>query len=82
MVPDEPAARTDGIGVVAPPTERPEGWVQWRVAPARVGYRVPEAAVVVEAVCDAVRRRGSEQSLPDEQEARAEQPGVPSALRR
>ncbi|WP_435829221.1 bifunctional DNA primase/polymerase [Pseudonocardia alni] len=73
---------TDGIGVVAPPTERPEGWVQWRVAPARVGYRVPEAAVVVEAVCDAVRRRGSEQSLPDEQEARAEQSGVPSALRR
>jgi hypothetical protein len=50
---------TDGIGVVAPPTERPDGWVQWRVAPARVGYRVPEASVVVDAVADAVRQRAA-----------------------
>ena len=48
---------TDGIGVVAPPTERPDGWVQWRVSPARTGYHVPDAALLVDAVSEAVRRR-------------------------
>jgi hypothetical protein len=48
---------SDGIGVPAPPTERPDGWVQWRVTPARTGYRVPDAAIVTDAVNEAVRLR-------------------------
>ncbi|MFP5022651.1 bifunctional DNA primase/polymerase [Pseudonocardia phyllosphaerae] len=51
---------TDGIGVVAPPSSRPDGWVQWRVSPARIGYRIPDAAVVVEAVREAVEHRAAE----------------------
>jgi hypothetical protein len=50
---------TDGIGVLAPPTERPDGWVHWRVAPGLVGYRVPDADVIIEAVTAAVRRRAA-----------------------
>jgi hypothetical protein len=50
---------TDGIGVLAPPTERPDGWVQWRVRPSFTNYEVPDAAVIVEAVTVAVRQRSS-----------------------
>lgn len=50
---------TDGIGVLAPPTERPDGWVQWRVRPSFTNYEVPDAAVIVEAVAVAVRQRSS-----------------------
>ncbi|NMH96306.1 bifunctional DNA primase/polymerase [Pseudonocardia acidicola] len=50
---------TDGIGVLAPPTERPDGWVHWRVAPALTGYRVPDADVIIGAVTDAVRWRAA-----------------------
>lgn len=57
---------TDGIGVVAPPTERPDGWVQWRVAPARVGYRIPDATVVIDAVSEAVRNRDAGTAAPAE----------------
>lgn len=70
---------TDGIGVVAPPTERPDGWVQWRVAPARVGYRIPEAAVVVDAVCEAVRHRGAAADL--DPESRRAVAGIPTLRR-
>jgi hypothetical protein len=48
---------TDGIGVLAPPTERPDGWVQWRVRPSFTGYRVPDADMIIDAVQAAVRRR-------------------------
>jgi len=61
---------TDGIGVLAPPTERPAGWVQWRVRPSFTGYVVPEANVIVEAVQDAVRRRAVQEApivAPDDQ---------------
>ena len=51
--------RTDGIGVVAPPSERPDGWVHWRVAPGLTGYAVPEAAFVIDAVTAAVRWRAA-----------------------
>ncbi|MFC7660530.1 bifunctional DNA primase/polymerase [Pseudonocardia benzenivorans] len=50
---------TDGIGVVAPPSERPDGWVHWRVAPGLTGYSVPDAATVIDAVIAAVRWRAS-----------------------
>lgn len=50
---------TDGIGVLAPPTERADGWVHWRVAPALTGYEVPAAALVIDAVTAAVRWRAA-----------------------
>ncbi len=55
---------TDGIGVPAPPTERPDGWVQWRVSPARTGYHVPDAAIVADAVNEAVRLRAADHDVP------------------
>jgi hypothetical protein len=50
---------TDGIGVPAPPSERPDGWVHWRVAPSLTGYEVPDAATVIDAVTAAVRWRAA-----------------------
>ena len=51
---------TGGAAVLAPPSETPDGWVHWRVAPALSGYRPspvgPIVAAVVAAV-DGVRRR-------------------------
>lgn len=49
---------TEGIGVVAPPTELPTGWVQWRVPPALTGYAVPDAELIVDALLAAVRAAG------------------------
>ena len=45
-----------GDAVLAPPSQVPDGWVHWRVAPALVGYRVPPADVIFQAAVDAVRR--------------------------
>ncbi|MFC5995677.1 hypothetical protein ACFQE5_15785 [Pseudonocardia hispaniensis] len=55
---------TDGAGVLAPPTEGPQGWVHWRVAPARTAYRVPDAAIIVGALADAVRSQPRIDQLP------------------
>ncbi len=44
-----------GAMVLAPPSEMPDGWVHWRVAPALSGYRVPAADLVVRAAAAAVR---------------------------
>lgn len=48
---------TAGATVLAPPSQVPDGWVHWRVAPALVGHRLPAADVVVGAVTAAVRAR-------------------------
>ncbi|MGH8966105.1 MAG: bifunctional DNA primase/polymerase [Actinomycetes bacterium] len=45
---------TAGAAVLAPPSEVPDGWVHWRVAPALTGYRVPEADMIIAAAADAM----------------------------
>lgn len=44
--------RTGGAAVLAPPSEVPDGWVHWRVAPALTGYRVPAADMILTAAAD------------------------------
>ena len=46
---------TDGAAVLAPPSETPDGWVHWRVAPARAGYRPSPWGPIVAAVAAAVQ---------------------------
>lgn len=41
--------------VPAPPSELPDGWVHWRVAPAQCGYRVPPVDTIFQSATDAVR---------------------------
>ena len=48
---------TDGAAVLAPPSEVPDGWVHWRVAPGLTGYRVPAAHMIVPAAADIMRWR-------------------------
>ena len=38
---------TDGAAVLAPPSETPDGWVHWRVAPALSGYRPSPADLIL-----------------------------------
>jgi hypothetical protein len=45
---------TDGAAVLAPPSETPDGWVHWRVAPALSGYRPSPADLIVTALAAAV----------------------------
>jgi hypothetical protein len=45
---------TDGAAVLAPPSETPDGWVHWRVAPALSGYRPSPFGPIVAAVVAAV----------------------------
>src|SRR6185503_18032688 len=45
---------TDGAAVLAPPSETPDGWVHWRVAPALSGYRPSPSGPIVAAVTAAV----------------------------
>ena len=45
---------TDGAAVLAPPSETPDGWVHWRVAPALSGYRPSPVGRIVAAVVAAV----------------------------
>jgi hypothetical protein len=55
-VPDALRERTDivlhtgGAAVLAPPSETPDGWVHWRVAPALSGYRPSPFAPILAAV--------------------------------
>lgn len=44
----------DGAAVLAPPSETPDGWVHWRVAPALAGYRPSPFGPIVAAVAAAV----------------------------
>ena len=41
---------TGGAAVLAPPSETPDGWVHWRVAPALSGYRPSPVGPIVAAV--------------------------------
>jgi len=54
------ALHTDGAAVLAPPSEIPDGWVHWRVAPALTGYRPSPAALIVAAVATAVEMHESD----------------------
>src|ERR671917_141024 len=54
------ALHTDGAAVLAPPSEIPDGWVHWRVAPALTGYRPSPAALIVAAVTTAVEMHESD----------------------
>ena len=54
------ALHTDGAAVLAPPSEIPDGWVHWRVAPALTGYRPSPAAMIVAAVATAVEMHESD----------------------
>jgi hypothetical protein len=47
--------RTDGAAVLAPPSETPDGWVHWRVAPALSGYRPSPADLILAALAAAVQ---------------------------
>ena len=49
---------TDGAAVLAPPSETPDGWVHWRVAPALSGYRPSPAGSIITAVAAAVDEAG------------------------
>ena len=42
-----------GDAVLAPPSEVPDGWVHWRVAPALCGYRAAPADLIFHAALDA-----------------------------
>ncbi|MCY7342691.1 MAG: hypothetical protein LH603_12845 [Pseudonocardia sp.] len=57
----------DGVTVPAPPSETPDGWVHWRVAPALCGYRLPVATTIFHAVIDAVRWRADHDGHPGTQ---------------
>jgi hypothetical protein len=61
------ALHSNGAAVLAPPSEVPDGWVHWRVAPALTGYRVPGADMIVHAAADAVRRRADRDTHPGAQ---------------
>jgi hypothetical protein len=58
---------TAGAAVLAPPSEVPDGWVHWRVAPALTGYRVPEADTILYAAADALRWRTDRNTHPGAQ---------------
>lgn len=49
----EIVVHTGGEVVLAPPSELPDGWVHWRVAPAQNGWELPEADVIRSALADA-----------------------------
>ena len=51
---DDVVLHTDGAAVLAPPSETPDGWVHWRVAPALTGYRPSPAETIIAAVVTAV----------------------------
>jgi Bifunctional DNA primase/polymerase, N-terminal len=56
----EVVLHTDGAAVLAPPSETPDGWVHWRVAPALSGYRPSPAGPIVAAVLAAIEEADAE----------------------
>lgn len=58
---------TAGATVLAPPSEVPDGWVHWRVAPALCGYQVPAAEGLLYAAVDAMRQRSDRNVHPGAQ---------------
>jgi bifunctional DNA primase/polymerase-like protein len=57
----------EGASVLAPPSEVPDGWVHWRVAPTLTGYRVPAADMILLAAADVVRWRADRIAHPGAQ---------------
>jgi hypothetical protein len=51
------ALHTAGATVLAPPSEVPDGWVHWRVAPALTGYRVPSPDLILHTAAAIARWR-------------------------
>jgi hypothetical protein len=51
---DHAVLHTGGAAVLAPPSETPDGWVHWRVAPALSGYRPSPADLILAAVAATV----------------------------
>lgn len=64
-----------GDAVAAPPSQVPDGWVHWRVAPALCGYRPAPADMIMQAALDALRRRTPRGPHPDAQRSGAEPVG-------
>lgn len=64
---DDVVLHTGGSVVHAPPSEVPDGWVHWRVAPALTGHRIPAPEMIVRAVADAVRWRSDRLTHPGAQ---------------
>jgi hypothetical protein len=58
---------TGGATVLAPPSQVPDGWVHWRVAPALVGHRVPPADLILSAAAASLRRRADHDRHPGAQ---------------
>lgn len=56
-----------GATVLAPPSQVPDGWVHWRVAPALTGYRVPASDLILSAVTASVRWRAEHDRHPGAQ---------------
>ena len=56
-----------GDAIAAPPSQVPDGWVHWRVAPALSGYRIPAADLIFHAATDAVRLRADTDTHPGAQ---------------
>jgi len=56
-----------GATVLAPPSQVPDGWMHWRVAPALTGYRVPSADLIVLAATESVRLRADRDRHPGAQ---------------
>jgi hypothetical protein len=56
--------RTAGAVVLAPPSETPDGWVHWRVAPALSGYRPSPVGPIVAAVVAATAEVHEHDRLP------------------
>ncbi|MGH3567746.1 MAG: hypothetical protein ACRDRH_17285 [Pseudonocardia sp.] len=59
--------RSGGDVVLAPPSELPDGLVHWRVSPARIGWALPTADLIVPAVADVVRWRTDRRTRPGAQ---------------
>lgn len=69
---------TAGASVLAPPSQVPDGWVHWRVAPASTRFRVPPHELIVPAAADSVRQRAESGRHPGAQRPAA---AVPVGMR-
>lgn len=56
-----------GDAVLAPPSQAPDGWVHWRVAPALCGYRLAPADMIFAVAARVVGRPMNHQSHPGAQ---------------
>ncbi len=69
---------TGGASVLAPPSQVPDGWVHWRVAPASTGFRVPPHELIAPAAADSARQRADQGRHPGAQRPAA---AVPVGMR-